>query len=164
MRLVDFPQIAGRLAERLGADVTAETPAKGEPFVKVPAGRIVEAATFLRDDPALAMDYLACLSGVDFPDRKEIEVVYHLASLAHRHRLTVKAVLPREKPEIATLEKVWPAANWHERECWDLLGVVFTGHSDMRRILLPDDWEGHPLRKDYKVQEYWHGIKVETDH
>lgn len=161
---MDFPQIAARLSEKFGADAAPETPSKGEPFVKVPAGRIVEIASFLRDDTALRMDYLSCLSGVDFPDRKEIEVLYHLGSLPHKHKLAVKAVLPREKPEIASVEKVWPAANWHERETWDLLGVVFTGLSDARRILLPDDWEGHPLRKDYKVQESWHGIKVETDH
>lgn len=160
---MDFPQIAARLSEKFGADAAPETPAKGEPFVKVPAGRIVEIASFLRDDTALRMDYLSCLSGVDFPDRKEIEVLYHLGSLPHKHKLAVKAVLPREKPEIASVEKVWPAANWHERETWDLLGVVFTGLSDPRRILLPDDWEGHPLRKDYKAQEYWHGIKVATD-
>lgn len=144
--------------------MTAETPAKGEPFVKTAHARLVEMARFLKDDPALDMKYLSCLSGVDFPDRQEIEVVYHVASLTHHHRLTVKTVVPRAAPELPTVEGIWPAANWHERECWDLLGVVFQGHSDLRRILLPDDWEGHPLRKDYKTQEFWHGIKVETDH
>lgn len=161
---MEFPDIAARLARAFGADASAETPEKGEPFVRVNPARVVEIATFLRDDPDLRMDYLSCLSGVDFPERGQIEVVYHLASVARRHRVTLKAALPREAPRIGTVETVWPAANWHERECYDLLGVVFEGHSDPRRILLPDDWEGHPLRKDYKTQAFWHGIKVETDH
>ena len=161
---MEFAAIAQRLVSAFGTDVSSVTPPKGEPFVQISAARIVEAGRFLRDTPELAMDYLSCLSGVDFPDKGQIEIVYHLASIVHHHRLTVKVVLARETPQVPTVEGIWPAANWHERECWDLLGVVFMGHPDPRRILLPDDWEGHPLRKDYKVQEYWHGIKVETDH
>ena len=132
--------------------------------MKVATARIQEAAAFLKDDPELDMKFLNSISGVDFPKRGEVEVVYHVSSITHRHLLAVKVILPRDAPKIATVEGIWPAANWHERECWDLMGVVFEGHSDPRRILLPDDWEGFPLRKDYKVQEYWHGMKIETDH
>lgn len=161
---LSFEAIAKRLSDRFTAEVAVETPEKGEPFVRIVPGRLREAAGFLRDEPDLDFRFLNCISGVDFPDRKEIEVVYHVSSLAHRHTLAFKVVLQRDKPEVPTVEEVWPAANWHEREVWDLLGVVFTGHSDFRRILLPDDWEGHPLRKDYQVQAFWHGMKVQTDH
>ena len=160
---MEFSKISERLSRRF-PEVKGETPAKGEPFVIIPAGRLPEIAAFLRDDPELSMGYLNSISGVDFPDRGQIEVVYHVSSLKHRHKLAAKVSLARDHPSAPTVERVWPAANWHERECWDLFGVRFEGLSDHRRILLPDDWEGHPLRKDYKVQEYWHGIKVETDH
>ena len=89
------------------------------------------------------------LAGVDYKDR--IEVVYVLYSMTHKHRYTLKCRLPRENPRISTVESVWSVANWHEREAYDMFGIVFEGHSDLRRILCPDDWEGYPLRKDYKA-------------
>ena len=160
---MEFAQIAEAVVRGI-PEAKSEIPAKGEPFVVLPAARLASSAAFLRDDRALSFGYLNSLSGVDFPDRNQIELVYHVTSLTHGHMLAFKVLLDRAAPSVLTVEGVWPAANWHERECWDLFGVRFEGHSDPRRILLPDDWEGHPLRKDYKTQEYWHGIKVETDH
>jgi NADH-quinone oxidoreductase subunit C len=104
------------------------------------------------------MNFLECLTGVDLPAKDQIAVVYHLYSYEHRHRLVMKAFLPRQSPHIASLSAIWPVANWQERECYDLLGVVFDGHPDLRRILMPEDWQGYPLRKDYKEGADYHGI------
>jgi NADH-quinone oxidoreductase subunit C len=131
-----------------------------DPFLVVEPGAIVGIGTFLRDDPELAFDTLHCLSAVDYLKEERIEIVYHLSSLKHRHWIVLKIRLPRVEPKVSTVETVWPAANWHEREAWDLYGVRFEGHSDHRRILLPEDWAGHPLRKDWVWPEEWHGIKV----
>jgi NADH-quinone oxidoreductase subunit C len=112
----------------------------------------------LKTDPAFAFDYLECITGVDYPDDKKIAVVYHLYSYSKKHRIVLKAFLDREDPAIPTLVNVWSCANWQERECFDLLGVIFEGHPDLRRLLLPDDWEGYPLRKDYEEKDSYHDI------
>jgi len=118
----------------------------------------VEFGRFMNEDPELAMDCLSNESGVDYKDR--IEVVYHLFSYQHRHGAVLKVKLPRDNPSVATLEGVWKSANWMEREIFDLLGVNFEGHSDMRRILMPEDWIGHPLRKDFVEPAEYHGIST----
>ena len=128
------------------------------PVVVVAPAAVQDVARFLRDDPALSFDSLMCLSGVDYKDR--FAVAYHLHSLSHRHAVGLKAFLPRETPSLPTVDDVWPAANFQEREAFDLYGIVFEGSKDLRRSLLPEDWEGHPLRKDYKYPEVYHGIKV----
>ena len=130
------------------------------PFLVVETSAIAEIGTWLRDEPELVFDMLHCLSGVDYPEEEKLEVVYHLYSLEHRHWIILKVELPRDAPRVPTVENVWKTANWHERETYDLYGIVFEGHSDLRRILLPDDWEGHPLRKDWEWPESWHGIPV----
>ncbi len=127
-------------------------------FVVVAADRIVEVGAFLRDDPATAFDSLMCLSGVDYKDK--FAVAYHLHSTTLKHAIGVKVFLPRENPAVPSVDAVWPAANFMEREAFDLFGIVFEGSMDLRRILLPEDWEGHPLRKDYKYADSYHGIKV----
>jgi NADH-quinone oxidoreductase subunit C len=104
------------------------------------------------------MDHLELLGGADYEDR--MEVVYVLYSMKHRHRYTLKCRLPREEPRVSTVESIWKVANWHEREAFDMFGIVFEGHSDMRRILCPDDWEGYPLRKDYKAPESYLDMPV----
>lgn len=128
------------------------------PFVVVSPGSILEVARFLRGDPAMKFDSLMCLSGVDYKDR--FAVAYHLHSMEIGHKIGIKAYLPREAPSLPSVDSVWPAANFMERETYDLYGIVFEGSVDLRRILLPEDWEGHPLRKDYKYPEFYHGIKV----
>ena len=93
-------------------------------------------------------------------DKDNLAVVYHLYSYVHHHKLVVKVVVPKSNPVVKTVSDVWAAAEWHEREAYDLVGMTFEGHPDLRRILLPEDWEGHPLRKDYKVPEFYKGMKV----
>jgi NADH-quinone oxidoreductase subunit C len=110
-------------------------------------------AQMLRDDPALAFDFLADLTVVDYwPREPRFEVIYVLVSIPNRQRVRVKVPLAGDAAHLATVTGVWPAANWLEREAWDLFGVVFDGHPDPRRLLMPEDWEGCPLRKDYPVQ------------
>ena len=102
---------------------------------------------FLKESPELKFDYLACVSGVDWPDR--FEVVYHLESLLLKHKLVLKVNADRDDPKVPSLTSVWAGADFQEREAYDMFGIVFEGHPDLRRILLPEDWEGYPLRKDY---------------
>ncbi len=128
------------------------------PWSVVVPGAIVEVCRFLRSDERFLMDHLELLAGVDFKDR--IEVVYVLYSMRHRHRFILKCRLSRESPKIDTVESVWGVANWHEREAYDMFGIVFEGHSDLRRILCPDDWEGHPLRKDYVFPKSYREMPV----
>jgi NADH-quinone oxidoreductase subunit C len=110
-------------------------------------------ARALRDDPALGFTFLAELTAVDFwPKEPRYEVVYVLVSITHRLRLRMKVRLSADDPHVATVSGVWPAANWLERELWDMFGIAVDGHPDPRRLLMPEDWQGYPLRKDYPVQ------------
>lgn len=119
--------------------------------VRVNKGRIVEVCTFLRDTSGLEFDYLTDLTAVDYPARPQrFDVVYHLYSMTQNHMLRVKAAVGEDE-EIPSVVGVWKTANWQERECFDMFGILFSGHPDLRRILLPEDWEGHPLRKDYPL-------------
>jgi NADH-quinone oxidoreductase subunit C len=131
---------------------------RADPYAVVDPNAIVAICGFMRDDAALAMDCLNNQSGVDYKDR--IEVVYHLFSYSHRHGAVIKVRLPRDNPALASVEPVWNSANWMEREIFDLLGVTFHGHSDMRRILMPEDWPGWPLRKDFVEPLEYHGIST----
>ncbi|MCL5966929.1 MAG: NADH-quinone oxidoreductase subunit C [Deltaproteobacteria bacterium] len=146
------------LKGRFGGAVLELQEAARPSFVVVAPASALEIAGFLHDDSALSFDSLMCLSGVDYKDR--FAVVWHLYSMSLRHTVGVKIFLPKEKPEMPSVDPVWPAANFMERETYDLFGIVFTGSKDLRRILLPEDWEGHPLRKDYKYPESYHGVKV----
>ena len=126
-----------------------EGPAVRDATLYVPADRLVEVCTFLRDNPELDFALLASVAGVDWlPRDPRFEVVYHLLSLTHNHRFVLKVEAPETHPHVPTVTGVWPTANWHEREAYDFYGIVFHGHPDLTRILLPDDWEGWPLRKD----------------
>lgn len=132
-----------------------------EPIIVVPRAALREAAFLLRDDSELKFDALMCLSAVD--KAQELQVVYHLCSMTARHRVTLRCAVSKEDPVVPTLCPVWPAANWHEREAFDLLGVRFDGHPDFRRILCPDDWEGHPLRKDYVMPTSYQDIPLTAE-
>ncbi|MBI5710154.1 MAG: NADH-quinone oxidoreductase subunit C [Candidatus Eisenbacteria bacterium] len=115
----------------------------------VPAESLVEVCVFLRDDPELDFAMLSWIAGVDWlPREPRFEVVYGLLSLSRAFRLNLKVQAGGENPRVPTVSGVWPTADWHERETWDFYGIEFTGHPDLRRILLPEDWVGWPLRKD----------------
>ncbi|MBU0508464.1 NADH-quinone oxidoreductase subunit C [bacterium] len=129
-----------------------------EAVLRVPAVSLPTVAEHLRRDPSLYFECLKCLSGVD--RGSELQVVYHLYSMRNQHHLTLRCSVLKENPTVPSLSRVWPTAEWHEREVYDMLGVRFDGHPDPRRILCPDDWEGHPLRKDYKPPEEYHGIPL----
>ena len=126
------------------------------PSVIVVPEAIVDVCTFLKTAPDMEFTSLVCISGVDLKDQGKMSVVYHLGSMKHKHTLALKVELDRTNPHVRTVEQVWPGANWYEREAYDILGIVFDGHSDLRRILMPEDWDGYPLRKDYVYPKQYH--------
>ncbi|HVC21614.1 MAG TPA: NADH-quinone oxidoreductase subunit C [Vicinamibacterales bacterium] len=127
--------------------------AADQPTVYVAREHLPAVAQALRDRPEFAFALLADVIAVDLlPQEPRFEVVYHLVAPDRRARLRLKVRVPGADPHVASLRTIWPAANWLEREAWDLMGITFDGHGDLRRLLTPDDWEGHPLRKDYPVQ------------
>ncbi len=151
-------EIHERLKARFGDDVGPLSEPKIDPFCVVKRERIVEVCRFLKTEPGIDLDFLEDETAVDWPKRNVIEVVYHLLSYTHRHGIVLKVEADRAAPVVPTVEGVWKTANWFEREIYDLFGVDFPGHPDLRRIMLPDDWVGHPLRKDYQETGGWHGI------
>jgi NADH-quinone oxidoreductase subunit C len=151
-------EICTQLKAQFGEAVSALSETKGDRFVVVSGEKIVDVCRFLKSTTGLEFDYCQDITAVDWPARKVIEVVFHLYSLPHKHGLVLKVETNREQPSLASVEGVWKAASWLEREIYDLFGVNFTGHSDLRRIMMPDDWVGHPLRKDYQEAGGYHGI------
>ena len=147
-------------AERAVEKLTAQFPDtffevrrfRDELTVYVSRAQIVEVATFLKEDEELRYNYLSDLTGNDWPDREpRFEVIYHLYSLHHFTRLRLKVRVPEDDCTCPTITGVWGTANWHERETFDLFGIEFIGHPSLRRILLPEEWEGFPLRQDYEI-------------
>ncbi len=149
-----------RLAGKFGEAVFDYTEGNGvkDPFCKVKPDKLVEVGTFLRDDPDLRFDFLQCVTAVDWIKQEKIEVVYHLYSYKHRHSFVVKVELPRNEPVVPSVVSVWSTADWQEREQFDLFGVQFPGHPDLKRLLMPDDWDGHPMRKDFKESDEYRGM------
>jgi NADH-quinone oxidoreductase subunit C len=150
------------IRERFGSAVSEFDGNETMPFFEVlDSLRWQEIALFMRDHAKLKFNYMACMSGVDYQAEEKIGIVCNLESLGvFNHKLAVKVKCDRNGGVVPTVSCVWHTANWHEREAYDMFGILFSGHPDMKRILCPDDWEGFPLRKDYKVQETYHGIKV----
>jgi len=144
-----------RLREQFGGATLEVKVWRNETTVLLLPGDLVSVCRFLREHPDLAFDFLADVTGVDRLNLPEssprLEVVYHLYSLQYRRRLRLKVRVDEGQP-VPSVTGVWPTADWHEREVYDMFGVRFQGHPDLRRILMPDDWEGHPLRKDYPVE------------
>jgi len=169
--------LVDRLKKRFGDKITGAQLEAIDPWIEVAPEGLPEVCQYLRDDRDLQMNMLNCISGVDYleTDPKKaaktgwephLEVVYHFSSTVKKHTLVVKVILPRWKdgiegrlPEVPSISRLWSGANWHEREVFDLSGVFFTGHPDLRRILCPEDWIGHPLRKDYEMPLEYHGIR-----
>ena len=160
---MDAAAIHQRLKARFEAQVGDCDLQAMDPCIHVEPAGIVEVCRFLHDEPDLQFDSLSNETGVDYKAKGVIEVVYHLYSYPHRHSLVLKVDTPRDNPVVPTVETVWKAANWLEREIYDLLGVTFEGHTDLRRLLMPEDWIGHPLRKDFVEPEEYHGISTRRE-
>ena len=127
---------------------------RGDDTALIDRKGIRDVAKFLRDDAAMGFDFLMDVTAVDYPqDEARFEVVYHFYSLKHNHRVRIKARVSEEYPTIDSLTDLWPAADWYEREVWDMFGVKFNGHPNLKRILMYEGFEGHPLRKDYPVNQ-----------
>jgi NADH-quinone oxidoreductase subunit C len=143
--------VVDKLRAKFGDTVLDEKEFRGEVTVVVKKEEIVAVCTFLKDD--LGFNFLTDLCGVDYlGTAPRFMVVYHLYNIGTHQRFRVKASVEESDARIDTVSGVWSTANWHERECYDLMGISFNNHPDLRRILLPDEWEGHPLRKDYPLQ------------
>jgi NADH-quinone oxidoreductase subunit C len=126
-----------------------EGPAVRDHTLIVPADRLVELCTFLRDDPELDFTMLSWMAGADYlPREPRFETIYNLVSVNQNGRITLKVLVHEDNPRVPSVVSVWSTANWHEREAYDFYGITFTGHPDLTRILLPEDWVGWPLRKD----------------
>jgi len=158
---VEAKEIYGKLEGKFAGKVSGFQGDVMDPNLRVDPQAVVEVCRYLRDEPDLKFEILSDLTGLDLPKENKIQVVYHIYSYSHRHQIVLKVDLPRENPQLSTMEGVWKVANWLEREAFDLFGIVFEGHTDLRRILLPEDWVGHPLRKDYVEQEEYDGISTQ---
>jgi NADH-quinone oxidoreductase subunit C len=137
---------------------TEIVPGPGDPYGIVPREQVLDVARWLKATPELEFDFPTCVGGAD--DLKNLWSIWHLYSTKRHHRVTLKAKLDRESPSVASVCEVWPGANWHERESYDMYGIVYEGHPDLRRILLPEDWPGYPLRKDYDFPDHYQGIPL----
>ncbi len=162
-----FSELKALLTGQFGEAIVLHEQAAGlQPSLTVPTERIAEICRFLHESPQTYFDLLECLTALDNgPENNTMEVIYHLYSIPYEHALVLKIVCPRNAepgslPQVPTVSHIWRTADWHEREAYDLLGIHFSGHPDLRRILLPADWQGFPLRKDYEEQELYHGLKV----
>ena len=167
-----FDRAVAQLGDAVSAleDPAAVDPAAGSPapaaakavprdaFFRVAPARVADLCRFLRDEADLRFDFLQNLTAIDWPKREVLELVYHLYSYRHRHAICVKTEVPRATPHVPSVAAVWPTADWMEREQFDLLGVIFDGHPDLRRLLMPDDWVGHPMRKDFQEPRSYRGM------
>jgi NADH-quinone oxidoreductase subunit C len=157
--------VVARLREALGDAIESDQMVRGQLVLRVGRERLVEVCTLLRDDPQLRFEHLADVTAVDYllydPDggppgegrTPRFDVVYHLYSIGRGHRLRLKVAVDEADPVVPSLVGVWPAANWGERETYDMYGLQFSGHPNLTRILMPEEWQGHPLRKDYPLIE-----------
>lgn len=153
-------EIFDLLKEQFGDAVLEVKPeAVVDPSIALAPAKLADICRFLRDDARLQFNYMMCQSGVDY-NNGTLGSIYHLSSMKLGHKIVLRVVVSKDDPTVPSVTSIWGAANWMERETYDLLGIVYQGHPDLRRILLPYDWEGFPLRKDYKVPEFYNGMKI----
>ncbi len=164
---MNFETIKSLLIRKFGPGVIVDEQTTGlQPALVIAADQISEVCMELRDNEQTYFDFLSCLTGVDYGvEESKFGVVYHLASIPFKSQLTLKVIKGHDRdsdilPSFKSVYNVWKTAEWHEREAYDLLGIYFEGNPDLRRILLPDDWDGYPLRKDYVAAEEYKGIKI----
>jgi len=163
-----FEDIKLLLTEKFGPGVIVGEETGGlQPALLIEPGQIANVCLELRNNPKTYFDFLSSLTGVDYgAEVMRFGVVYHLASIPYKTQLTLKVSVENDRdvnnlPSFPSVSAVYRTADWHEREAYDLTGIFFEGHPDLRRILLPDDWEGFPLRKDYKTAEFYKGIRID---
>jgi NADH-quinone oxidoreductase subunit C len=156
-------EITAAILERFAGSVTGVFPEDKHPRVHMPVEHWRSLAEFLRHDSALSFDWLSNLTSLDYVADGLACVAYDFWSFDRRHSFAVKVFSPRSSPVFPSVVDLWPAANWHEREAFDLMGFEFPGHPDLRRILMADDWYGHPLRKDYTFPREYHGIPASVE-
>lgn len=156
----DFSQLLD-IVKRISPESTADEKSSPKAIV-IPAYDLIKVCAELHQNPETYFDMLSCITGIDNGTQiNTMEVIYNLYSIPFNIHMMLRVILSREKPVVDSVTTIWRTADWHERETFDLLGIQFAGHPDLRRILLPADWEGFPLRKDYHHQEYYRNIKVE---
>ena len=159
--MLEFEKIVSLVRGIAGGEVKEDLNATPKGII-ISSNDLTAVCSTLFENSSTYFDMLSCLTGIDNGvDAGTMEVVYNLYSIPFNHHLSIKVILPRDKPEVHSVSHIWKTADWHEREAYDLFGIKFINHPDLRRILLPADWEGYPLRKDYKHQEYYRGVKVE---
>jgi NADH-quinone oxidoreductase subunit C len=158
---MDFNAITALIKERFPEAVLAEHTEDFTPWVEIRKDDLLELALFLRDHETLDFLQLMCLSGAHKQKENKLESVLHLFSPQHRHKYAIKVIVDLEDASCPSVASVWPTADWHERESFDLVGIHYEGHPDLRRILCPDDWDGHPLRKDYKAPATYNGMPLD---
>jgi NADH-quinone oxidoreductase subunit C len=152
--MATLEEIEKAVRERFGEAVTTSAQFRGELTLSLRRAAIHDVCLFLRDAPELRFNFLSSVTAVDYLNMGRVprfDVVYHLLSLEHLHRLRLKVAVPEDDAHIASIVDVWLGADWYERETYDMFGIVFDGHPNLARILMPDDWQGHPLRKDFPV-------------
>jgi len=158
---MQFEEIKEFINERFPTAVLSEDLTSDPNALEISEDFILLVCQLLHEHEKTYFDSLSCLTGLDNgPEANTMEMIYNLYSIPYDLHLALKVVIEREKPEIESVTSIWKTAEWHEREAFDLLGITFRSHPDLRRILLPADWEGHPLKKDYVPQEFYHDIKV----
>jgi NADH-quinone oxidoreductase subunit C len=162
-----FSEIKSLLIKKFGEEIIVESNDNAlQPSITILPDKILEICQFLHTNQSLYFDFLACITAIDNGiEKNTLDVIYNLTSIPFEHNLMLKITIPRNLedeplPKVPSLTQIWKTADWHEREAYDLVGIDFEGHPDLRRILLPTDWQGHPLRKDYQEQEIYHGMKV----
>ncbi len=161
---MDFEEIKVLISKEYPDAITGEDLTATPQALQISDKRIVEVCELLHSNEGTYFDQLSCLTGIDNgPEAETMEVIFNLYSIPRGLHLMLKVLLKRKKPVINSVQHIWRTANWHERETFDLLGIKFNHHPDLRRILLPKDWKGYPLRKDYKEQEKYHGMTVKYD-
>ena len=154
---INFSQtVCQKISEKFPGSIDAE---QNDDWIQLKPENWLKVAKWLKSDEKLYFDSLQCNTGIDLGEGV-LESRYNLHSMKHLHKVEIRIKVSAEKPDIPSVEQVWRVADWFERETYDMFGINFIGHRDLRRILLPDDWEGWPLRKDYEEQETYHGIIV----
>lgn len=157
-----FDRILSLVAENCAHGGAQADPAMTPQGIRISPADLKQVCWELHRNPSVYFDMLSCITIVDNgAGAGTLDAIYNLYSIPFDQHLAIKVSVPRDGAELDTVEDIWKTANWHEREAYDMFGIRFRGHPDLRRILLPADWDGYPLRKDYNRQEYYRGIKVD---